>query len=245
MIIRFSAFFNVLFHPIELINYLTSDYALKLFRFVNYLVEFRMIRVFAYGIIASFLLLIEIPFSVGAGFDIIEDQTDEQDELIYALNAHFNDLGTFHSKGYKVVVAQESNAVISKDGSLATQSMGALVSKGCFHGLACARKLGVCTALFNKNNLGLGSYYLTAAVPSSPSTKPGPDPNVFSVFNTSASIYRTLDCSGTPMRERVYRYFPFCHLYKLSNQTEYNWEWTVVSEMPDIPPALDYGILVK
>ena len=201
-------------------------------------------RAFTYGIIASFLFLIEIPSSVGAGFHIIEDQADEQDELIYALNAHFNDIGTFHSQGYKAVL-QESDGVVNKDDSLATQSNGAMVAKGCFHGLMSGRKLGICTALFNKNKVGLGSYYLTASVPSSPSTKPSPSPKSFSVFNTTALIYRTLDCSGTPIRERVYRYFPFCHLYKLSNQTEYNWEWTVVSEMPDIPPALDYGILVK
>ena len=198
--------------------------------------------VFVSGIIASLFLLNEFRCGEATGFEFIENQMDEQDELIYALNTHFNDIDTFHSEGYKVV-PQESNAAISEDSSLSVQSTGAIVAKGCFYNLMYALKLGVCTALFNNANVGLGSYFLTASVPSSTAAKP--PPGGYSVFSTTASVYRTLDCTGTLVRQRTFSYSPQCPQVRFTNNTQYNWDWTVVPEMPDIPNAFAYGILIK
>ena len=198
-------------------------------------------KLFASGIISSFLMLLELRLCEGVGFDFIQDQTDEQDELMYALHTHFNDFKTFHAKGYKLV-SQESD---STESSLSIQSQGALVATGCFIKETLAMNLGVCLTLVDNNDVGLGSFILTALLPTSLAAKPGPGPAVYSVFNTSAAIYSTLDCTGTPLRTRVLRSYPRCQLVRLMNTTQYNWDWTVVPVMPEIPDQLDYGILVK
>ena len=201
-------------------------------------------KFFASGIISCFLMLLELRLCEGVGFDFIQDQTDEQDELMYALHTHFNDFKTFHAKGYKLV-SQESDSKVSEEGSLSIQSQGALVATGCFIKEKLVMSLGVCLTLVDTNDVGLGSFILTALLPTSLAAKPGPGPAVYSVFNTSAAIYSTLDCTGTPLRTRVLRSYPRCQLVRLMNTTQYNWDWTVVPVMPEIPDQLDYGILVK
>ena len=200
-------------------------------------------KFFASGIISCFLMLLELRLCEGVGFDFIQDQTDEQDELMYALNTHFNDFKTFHAKGYNLV-PQESKSAVSEDTSLSIQSTGALVAKSCFVQETLAMKLGVCSAIFNTKDVGLGSFILKAYVPSGAATNHGPGPAGYSIFNTSASVYRTLDCTGTLLRERVHYFYPTCQLLQLSNTTQYRWDWSVVPVMPAIPLQLDYGILM-